>query len=70
MSKRTSKEGRAADEGWETDGGTIDGAERTEAAAEATTPAEERAKRWSDAKAEHWHGGNSSDETKGRATKR
>jgi len=70
MSKRTRKEGTTADERWETDGGTLDGEPSTDAAAEKATPAQERAKRWKDANAQHWHGSGSSDETKQRATER
>lgn len=70
MSKRRRREGSLADERWETDGGTLDGDATSDAAAESATPAEERAKRWEDANAEHWHGGGSSDETTRRATER
>lgn len=70
MSKRTRKEGALADERWETDGGMLDGDATSDAAAENTSPAEERAKRWKDANAEHWHDSGSSDETKRRAAER
>jgi len=67
MSKQTGKGGVPADERWEADGGTLDGDATSDAAAEKATPDEERAKRWKDANAEHWHGSGSSDETKQRA---
>lgn len=66
MSKHTPKEGALADSRWETDGGTLDSDANGEAADEVATPDEERAKRWKDANAEHWHGSRSSDETKQR----
>jgi hypothetical protein len=68
--KRSPKEGALADERWEGEGGRLDGDANGDAAAEKATPAEERAKRWKAATAEHWHAGGSSEETKRRAEER
>ncbi|WP_395245500.1 hypothetical protein ACGGZK_06725 [Agromyces sp. MMS24-K17] len=68
MSKRNHPEGAPADERWETEGGTLDDGAVTGEEAEPATEAEDRAKRWKDANAEHWHGSGPSDATKRRET--
>ncbi|WP_394554546.1 hypothetical protein ACDF64_07650 [Agromyces sp. MMS24-JH15] len=66
MSKHTHPEGAPEDERWEAEGGTLDDGATTGEDAATTARAEDRAKRWKDANAEHWHGSRPSEATKQR----
>ncbi|MRX44522.1 hypothetical protein [Agromyces kandeliae] len=59
---------RESDDGAETEAAAeVEAEAETEAEAEAEAESADRAKRWSDERAEHWHGASSSSATQDRA---